>query len=197
MADPTLPPAPQEPVTPNPQDKATQEKAPTPPSQEGQPPTSQTPDYDEIIRRDSVSKKKTKKLVITFLIVALLGALLLMCMPLLFEKAAKDALIKIPRGATKEMVEDSIAKYLDDGYASKVMRVAKLRGSDYGERHGAYLIEQGMSPLQAEHRLSHGAQEPLTLTINHFRGLEQLAQRIAAKLDFTPGELLSLVTDPD
>lgn len=136
-------------------------------------------------------------MVIGFLAVALLAAGLLMCLPLLIEKAAKDALIKIPRGATKEMVQDSISKYLDDGYASKVMRVAKLRGSDYGERHGAYLIEQGMSPLQAEHRLSHGAQEPLTITINHFRGLDQLAKRIAAKLDFTAEELLSLVTDPE
>lgn len=149
------------------------------------------------IKKDTSSKKKTRRMVIIFLTVAFITAVMLMCMPLLIEKAAKDALIKIPKGATREMVQDSISKYLDDGYASKVMRVAKLRGSDYGERHGAYLIEQGMSPLQAEHRLSHGAQEPITITINHSRGLDQLAKRIAAKLDFTADELISYVTDPE
>lgn len=149
------------------------------------------------IKKEASSKKKTKMMVMTFIIVALIVAIALMCLPLLIEKAAKDALIKIPKDATREMVEDSIAKYLDDGYASKVMRVAKLRGSDYGERHGAYLIEQGMSPLQAEHRLSHGAQEPIKITINHFRGLDQLAKKVAAKLDFTADELISLVTDPE
>lgn len=151
----------------------------------------------EEIKKDIVAKKKTKRMVIIFSVMALFVAAMLMCLPLLIEKAARDALIKIPKGATREMVHDSIAKYLDDGFASKMMRVAKVRGSDYAERHGAYLIEQGMSPLQAEHRLSHGAQEPITLTINHHRGLDALAKRIAAKLDFTADELISLVTDPE
>ena len=58
------------------------------------------------------------------------------------------------------MVSDSIAKYINDDYAEKVMRMARLRGSEFGERHGAYLIEHGMTPLQAEHRLSHGSPAP-------------------------------------
>ena len=161
---------------------------------------SPTPPQDSLseeIKKDTVAKKRTKRMVIIFIVVALFAAVMLMCLPLLIEQAARDALIKIPRGATREMVHDSIAKYLDDGYASKVMRVAKLRGSDYGERHGAYLIEQGMSPLQAEHRLSHGAQEPLTVTINHSRTLDHLAKRVAAKLDFTADSLLKYVKDAD
>lgn len=151
----------------------------------------------EELKKDAKSKKKTKRMVITFILVALFAAVILMCLPLLIERAAKDALIKIPRNATREMVQDSIAKYLDDGYAEKVMRVAKLRGSDYAERHGAYLIEQGMSPLQAEHRLSHGAQQPLTVTINHSRTLDQLAKKVAARLDFTADSLINMVTNPE
>lgn len=158
-------------------------------------PNQQTPLSKET--NAAISKKKTRRMVIAFIAAAFIAAAMLMCLPLLIEQAAKDALIKIPRGATREMVKDSIAKYLDDGYASKVMRVAKLRGSDYGERHGAYLIEHGMSPLQAEHRLSHGAQQPLTVTVNHSRTIEQLARRMAAKLDFTPDSLLRLVKDPE
>lgn len=142
-------------------------------------------------------KRKKSLMIGLFLGVALITAILLFCLPLLIEKAAHDALIKIPRNATKEMVSDSIAKYLDDDYAEKVMRIARLRGSDFAERHGAYLIEQGMSPLQAEHRLSHGAQTPLMVTINAFRGLEQLAKKVAGKLDFTADSLLNAVLDPE
>lgn len=132
-----------------------------------------------------------------FLGIAVITTFLLMCLPLLINKAAHEALIKIPKNATREMVNDSIAKYLDDDYAASVMRVARLRGSDFGERHGAYLIEHGMSPLQAEHRLSHGAQHPLTVTVNNFRGLDQMAKRIAARLDFTADSLLSFIKDPE
>lgn len=132
-----------------------------------------------------------------FLGVAVVVACVLMCLPLLIEKAAHDALIKIPRNATHEMVQDSITKYLDDEYAEKVMKVAKLRGSEFAERYGAYLIEQGMSPLQAEHRLSHGAQEPLTVTINRFRTLENLAKKVAVKLDFSADELIKTLKNDE
>lgn len=140
-------------------------------------------------------KKKTFKIASLFLIIALILAIVLMCLPLLIKKAAHDALIKIPRHATNEMVHDSISKYLDDDYAEKVMRVAKVRGSDFGERYGAYLIEQGMSPLQAEHRLSHGAQQPQTVTINRFRKLEDMANKVAVKFDFTAQDLLDVIND--
>lgn len=142
-------------------------------------------------------KKHTLKVAFIFIGVALITALLLLVLPLLIEQAARDALIRIPRNATSQMVQDSITKYLDDDYAEKVMRVAKIRGSEFGERYGAYLIEQGMSPLQAEHRLSHGAQHPLTVTINRHRTLEDLAKKVAAKLDLRPSELIKVVKDPE
>lgn len=162
--------------------------------------------YDMESKKDNISsvtdeimpkpkKNKPLKMVFVFIGVALVVALLLLVLPLLIEQAARDALIKIPRNATNEMVQDSISKYLDEEYAEKVMRVAKLRGSDFGERYGAYLIEQGMSPLQAEHRLSHGAQEPLTVTLNKFRTLEDLAKKVSTKLDFKPEELIKAVKD--
>ncbi|MDE5673963.1 MAG: endolytic transglycosylase MltG, partial [Muribaculaceae bacterium] len=150
---------------------------------------------DSILK--SKRKKKNLKMAAIFLGVAVVVACVLMCLPLLIEKAAHDALIKIPRNATHEMVQDSITKYLDDEYAEKVMKVAKLRGSEFAERYGAYLIEQGMSPLQAEHRLSHGAQEPLTVTINRFRTLENLAKKVAVKLDFSADELIKTLKNDD
>ncbi len=175
----------------------------TTPAQENIPPTQenilQTSENVPPVPGNDIPKPQNKKrsirIATIFIILSVVVAVILMCLPLLIEKAAKDALIKIPRHATREMVQDSISKYLDDDYAEKVMRVAKLRGSDFGERHGAYLIEQGMSPLQAEHRLSHGAQQPLTVTINHFRTKENLAKKVAAKLDFTSDQLLKTLND--
>ena len=175
----------------------------TTPAQENIPPTQenilQTSENVPPVPGNDIPKPQNKKrsirIATIFIILSVVVAVILMCLPLLIEKAAKDALIKIPHHATREMVQDSISKYLDDDYAEKVMRVAKLRGSDFGERHGAYLIEQGMSPLQAEHRLSHGAQQPLTVTINHFRTKENLAKKVAAKLDFTSDQLLKTLND--
>ena len=75
-------------------------------------PNQQTPLSKET--NAAISKKKTRRMVIAFIAAAFIAAAMLMCLPLLIEQAAKDALIKIPRGATREMVKDSIAKYLDD-----------------------------------------------------------------------------------
>lgn len=142
-------------------------------------------------------KRSVVKMAFVFLGVALLVALLLMALPLLISRAANDAIIKIPKGASLQMVEDSIAKYLDQDYATKVMRVAWLKGSDYSARHGAYLIPEGMSPFMAEHRLSKGAQHPVTVTINSMRGMSRLADRVASKLDFSSREFLDAATDPE
>lgn len=134
----------------------------TTPAQENIPPTQenilQTSENVPPVPGNDIPKPQNKKrsirIATIFIILSVVVAVILMCLPLLIEKAAKDALIKIPRHATREMVQDSISKYLDDDYAEKVMRVAKLRGSDFGERHGAYLIEQGMSPLQRAQALT-------------------------------------------
>lgn len=142
-------------------------------------------------------KKNRKTLIIIFsLITLIIIAALIFCLPLLLTKAQNDAVIKIPVNATSRMVEDSVAKYLGDDYASLVMRMAKINGSDYSGRHGAYLIPAGTSPFRAERRLSKGAQQPLTITINGFRSLNKMAERIAARLDFTPDSLLKEATDP-
>ena len=126
-------------------------------------------------------------------VAAIIAAGLIFTLPLVLSKASEKAVIRIPAGATAANVHDSIAKYLGDKYASRVMRVASLRGTDFSRRHGAYLIEEGLSPLRAERRLSQGAQHPLTITVNGFRSLPVLAERISRRLDFTPDSLLNLL----
>lgn len=155
----------------------------TTPAQENIPPTQenilQTSENVPPVPGNDIPKPQNKKrsirIATIFIILSVVVAVILMCLPLLIEKAAKDALIKIPRHATREMVQDSISKYLDDDYAEKVMRVAKLRGSDFGERHGAYLIEQGMSPLQRStgSHMEHSNHSPSQSTISAPRRILQ------------------------
>lgn len=154
-------------------------------------------DEEQKIYNKPVKTRQRVVMATVFIVVALMVACVVMCLPLLIDKAAKEAIIKIPKNATRQMVSDSIAKYIDDDYAAKVMRMARLRGSEFGERHGAYLIEHGMTPLQAEHRLSHGAQHPVTVTVNGHKGINPLAKRLAAKLDFTADSLLNALDNEE
>lgn len=114
--------------------------------------------------------------------------------PLFATSAADDALIRIPKGATTQSVTDSVRKYLGDGFADRFNRAARGAGVDFGTRHGAWLIESGMSPAKALRRLAKGAQQPVKLTYNNVRTLPLLADRIAARLDFAPDSLTDALT---
>lgn len=114
---------------------------------------------------------------------------------LLSGQAPSSAIVRIPAAASKEQLRDSVSKYLGDSYAKKVSRLVALRGSDLNSRHGAYLIEAGMSPLTAMRRLTSGPQEPLTITINGFRLLPVLEEKVAARFDFSQDDLANVLSD--
>lgn len=116
---------------------------------------------------------------------------------LLSGMAPSSAVIKIPANASKEQLHDSLSKYLGHGYAGKVSRLVGLRGTDLSTRHGAYLVEAGMSPFTAMRRLTGGPQEPLTITINGFRLLPVLEDKVAARFDFTPDSLATVLSDSE
>ena len=109
--------------------------------------------------------------------------------------APSSAVVKIPAHASKEQLRDSISRYLGEPYARKVARLVGLRGTDLNSRHGAYLIEAGMSPLTAMRRLTSGPQEPLTITINGFRLLPVLEDKVAARFDFSSDSIAAVLAD--
>ena len=134
--------------------------------------------------------------------ICLLSAAALICvfalfffLPLFTGEARADTIIRIPRDATSRNVADSVAKYLGEDYASKVMRAASLRGADFSKRHGAYLIPEGTSPAKAANQLTKGAQQPVTITINGFRVLGNLASRLERRIDFTAEEFMTAASD--
>lgn len=147
------------------------------------------------VRKNS-GKKKNRKNIITAVAIGVMAVVALFVWIFMFSgKTPSSALIKIPSNATPALLQDSIAKYLGDSYASKVTRLVRLRGTDLALRHGAYLVEAGWSPLDAMRRLTGGPQYPLTVTINGFRQRQVLEDKIAAKFDFTPDSLASVMAD--
>ncbi|MDE5586604.1 MAG: endolytic transglycosylase MltG [Muribaculaceae bacterium] len=117
-------------------------------------------------------------------------------MTLFSGKAPSSAVVRIPAHASKEQLRDSIMIHLGEPFAKKVSRLVGLRGTDLSTRHGAYLIEAGMSPLTAMRRLTSGPQEPLTITINGFRLLPVLEEKVAARFDFDKDSIASVLADP-
>lgn len=142
----------------------------------------------------------TKKWWITSLVILfVLGGIILLYifLPAFANKSESKALIRIPANATTEMVRDSIAKYYGEKYASKVALISKIRGTDFSNRHGAYMVDSGMSPIRTERLLSQGGQYPVTIVVNGARGVDILSQRISNKLDFSADSLKNLLNDPE
>lgn len=139
-----------------------------------------------------------KKWWITSLVIlVVLGGIILLYifLPAVANKSQTEAVIKIPAGATNEMVRDSLAKYLGDEYASATMRVSKLRNGDFSRRHGAYKIDSGVSPWRAERILKQGGQFPMVVVINGAKGLDKLIEKVGAKLEFTADSLKEQLKD--
>lgn len=139
-----------------------------------------------------------KKIFISTLVsIFLIGGIVLLYifLPVINEKTGTEAIIKIPAYASREIVNDTLTKYFGEKFADKVILVSKIRGNDFSNRHGAYLIEKGMSPLKAERKLSNGAQQPFNIVVNNARGINILADKVSSKLDFSSDSLIRQVSD--
>ena len=139
-----------------------------------------------------------KKWWITALVILfILGGIILLYifLPAFVNKTETRQLIKIPANATTEMVGDSLAKYYGDKFASKFVLVSNLQGSDFSKRHGAYMIDSGLSPFETEHLLSLGAQHPMVVVVNNARGVDILSNKIAKNLEFEPDSMKQQLKD--
>lgn len=120
---------------------------------------------------------------------------LILLYPVTMVGAPQEASIKIPHGATEQTVRDSLTKYMGKDYAATVIRLARLRNPDYSRRHGAYTVPKGANALSTMRRLTSGAQTPIRITVNGFRSLPTLVERVAEKLELTPDSLYKFLND--
>lgn len=97
------------------------------------------------------------------------------------------AWVHIPRHATVGEAKDSLRAALGDRFGSTV---AMLWSQDIGKSHGAYRVEPGERAWRVARRISQGNQTPIKLTFNNLRTFGQLAETLAAKMDFTTPEFI-------
>lgn len=116
--------------------------------------------------------------------------------PMIFERTRHTETIRIPANATAANVRDSLTKYYGEGFASKVMRLLTVRDIDFTTRHGSYELPAGTNALSAMRRLSRGGQTPVRITINGFRDIDLLCERISARLEFSADSLRKTLSDP-
>ena len=102
--------------------------------------------------------------------------------------AGEAAWVRIPRSATPGQARDSIVAALGENFGT---RVASLWNGDVEASHGAYRIAPGERAWQVARNIGRGRQTPVKVTFNNVRTLEQLAAKLAARMEFTAGDFIA------
>ncbi len=160
----------------------------------GQPGNSGYSDLDEKTRQRRPHFRKAWFYIAIAVVV--LGFAAMVIIPLINLRAPHTAIIRVPKGATEQMVEDSAAKYLGADYAKRLRQALPIATGGEALRHGAWKIDQGMTAIAAAHRIAKGAQAGIRVTFLNERTPEQVAAKIAAKLDIPKDSMLRAMTDP-
>lgn len=103
--------------------------------------------------------------------------------------------VYIPASTNRDALADTLRSRLGDGMADRIMTAYKVAEKDYSDPHGAYLIQPGETPKEIARRLIRRRQTPVKVTFNNLRTTDQLAQRIAEQMDFTPEEFQDAMTE--
>lgn len=98
-----------------------------------------------------------------------------------------DTWVKIPRGASESEAKDSIISALGDEFGQTV---ATLWNGDTNVSAGAYRIHSGEKAWRVAKRIGQGRQDPVKVTFNNVRTIDELAARLAARMDFSAEEFM-------
>lgn len=154
------------------------------------------PTSDYIPSKEESRRKRNRILIVIGVLVGVIvlivgGALL----PYVATGAHSSRTIRIPHGATGASLRDSLEKHYDSSFADKVLIMMHVSDTTHLSHTGAFTIEEGMSPFRAARLLKAGAQTPVKLTINGFRSVDLLTDRIALKLEASRDSLEKAMTD--
>lgn len=121
---------------------------------------------------------------------------LVLVLPMINKSAQHSALICVPKNASQKQIEDSLAKYFGPEFARDTRRaMVVISGQDDEMRHGAWLIEEGMTPFRAARVLMKGGQTPVQVTLNNQRTPEDVAELFASKLEFSKEDFMKALHD--
>ncbi len=157
--------------------------------------TDHTPETSEDAKKRAAHGRMHMARTALWITIALAIGTFALAAPMVMTHAGKDVLIRVPRGATMTNIHDSIAKYLGDTYANRVCRLISARDIDMSRRHGAYTIHRDDTPFNAMRRVTSGVRQPVRVTINGFRSLEDMTTRVGLKVECPGDSLRALLSD--
>ena len=96
----------------------------------------------------------------------------------------------IPAGISEVALKDSLQSRLGD-FGDDVFTVWKLHRADLAKTHGSYVVDPGDRALSISRRLRAGRQTPVRVTFNNVRTLDQLADRVASKMEWGSDDFLA------
>ncbi len=92
--------------------------------------------------------------------------------------------IYIPRDASTESIADTLSKRLGD-YGTTVYKLWKLRDGEAEKAYGSYVINRDDKAWSVMNRLRTGHQTPVKVSFNNIRTINELADRVASKMEFS------------
>lgn len=146
--------------------------------------------------KNSKSKKTVKKshsLSLRIMIAAILLLALVASALSLTQSSYKgsDAWVKIPSCSTSESVRDSLISALGHKEGTRVYYFWRIMNGKVSESAGAYRIVNGQLSLKSAWRIKRGMQTPVKVSWTSLRTIDDLAVRIASKLDFSHDDFIA------
>ena len=137
------------------------------------------------------SGTKRKVLIVVMLVVVAFGAWHYARLTASY-RGENPVWVRIPGGASEPQAKDSIINALGP---DRGPTVAQLWSGDVEKSAGAYLIEPRQRAWQIARRISRGQQTPVKVTFNNVRTLDELAERLAGRMDFSAEEFLKATAE--
>ena len=100
------------------------------------------------------------------------------------------AWVYIPAGASQQAVGDSLRSSLGASFGNKV---AALWSGNTAAARGAYKITPGERAWRVARRISRNQQDPVKLTFNNMRTVNDLASRLGSRLDFKASDFINAI----
>lgn len=105
-------------------------------------------------------------------------------------EGSEDVRIYIPRDATTQSVCDTLTTHLGS-YGQQVAKFWRWHKGSPAKAEGSYLVTPGMGAKRLSDKLSSGNQDPVKVTFNNIRTLDQLAERIARQMEMQPADFIA------
>lgn len=101
------------------------------------------------------------------------------------------AWVSIPQGSDAAAIKDTLTTRLGSVEGNRVYALWRLSGGSAATARGSYHVDHGQLSLTTAWRLHGGRQTPVRVTWTDVRTLPQLAEKIAARMDFTAADFLA------